>query len=119
MTHSNEKTGTALLFADDHLSRPEDNEYALRCPECGEATGLHIDGVVAENSAGQRLQVDARGEDGGATLDLSLEHEGQHDGRRHKFSLVGWCEHCRSQFNLGFKQHKGFTYFSETVTGRN
>lgn len=119
MANSNEKTGSALLSADDHLSRPEDNEYALRCPECSEATGLHIDGVVAENSAGQRLQVDASGEDSFARLDLQLENGGQHEGRRHKFSLMGWCEHCRSKFSLGFKQHKGFTYFSETVTGVN
>lgn len=113
MTNLN-ATGEALLSADDSLSEPARNEYALRCPKCGAATGLHIDGVVAENSAGQRVLVDADGEDEGARLGLRLENGHDHKGRRHQFSLTGWCEHCPGTFSLDFKQHKGMTYFSQT-----
>ena len=110
----NSTSDRALLTADNSSSNPERNEHALRCPECGEATGLHIDGVVVENAAGQRLQVDAEGEDDGARLNIRLENDEPHDGRRHMFSLTGSCEHCRGNFSLGFKQHKGMTYFSKT-----
>lgn len=117
MTKTN-PTDSVLLSADDHLSRPEAHEYALRCPECSEATGLHIDGVVVENAGGQRLHVGTDGEDKGARLDIQLENDVPHDGRRHQVSLAGWCEHCRSRFNLNFKQHKGFTYYSKTLSGQ-
>jgi hypothetical protein len=113
MTHN--KTGEALLVADDHLSKPEDNEYALRCPRCGEATGLHIDGVVVENAGGQRLEVSTDGEDSGARLDMRLENGNPHSGRRHQISLIGSCEHCPETFSVGFRQHKGFTYFSQVA----
>lgn len=115
MTHNNE-SGQVLLAADDSMSSPEENEFALRCPECGEATGLHIDGVVVENAGGQRVQVEADGEDSGARLDVRLENGQPHDGRRHKFTLTGSCEHCGGSFSLGFKQHKGTTFFSKTFT---
>lgn len=114
MTANNE-SGQALLSADDSSSNPERNEYALRCPECGESSGLHIDGVVVENAGGQRVQVDADGEDSGARLDIRLENDHTHDGRRHKFTLTGSCEHCGGNFSLGFKQHKGMTYFSKAL----
>lgn len=117
MTNSNDTTDSVLLSADDFLSLPEENQYALRCPECNQATGLHIDGVVVENAAGQRLHVDTRGEDGGARLDIRLENDGVHDGRRHQLALEGWCEHCANGFSLAFKQHKGYTYYSKTLTG--
>lgn len=115
MDNSNIKTGAVILSADDFLSDPERDEQALRCPVCGEATGLHIDGAVLENASGQKLQVDAVGEDRGARLDVRLENEADHKGRRHQISLVGECEHCASKFSLSFRQHKGMTYFSKTI----
>jgi rRNA maturation protein Nop10 len=109
-------TGETLLSADDSLSNPGKNEYALRCPGCGEATGLHIDGVVVENAAGQRLQVDADGEDSNARLKVQLENDHAHSGRRHQMTLTGTCEHC-GDFSLAFRQHKGTTFYSKPVAG--
>lgn len=89
MVNRNEKTGAAILSADDSMYEPQRNEQALRCPDCGEATGLHIDGVVVENTSGQKLQVDAIDEDSAARLDVRLENDADHKGRRHQISLVG------------------------------
>ena len=114
MVNSNEGTGAAILSADDSLYEPQQNEQALRCPDCGGATGLHIDGVVVENASGQKLQVEAIGEDSAARLDVHLANDADHNGRRHQISLVGECEHCASKFSLTFRQHKGMTLFSKS-----
>lgn len=106
--------GTPLLLADGTYG-PQGDEFILRCPNCGEGTGLHIDGVVAENASGQRATVTAKGEDNSATLDVSVTGGNTKDGRRHRFTLVGWCEHCGpGEFQLSFQQHKGATLFKKS-----
>ncbi|MGN5734766.1 hypothetical protein [Arthrobacter psychrochitiniphilus] len=119
MANSNEKPDRAILSADDSMYEPQRNEQALRCPNCGAATGLHIDGAAVENASGQKLQVEATDEDSSARLSVHLDNDADHDGRRHQISLIGWCELCESKFNLAFRQHKGMTYFTKTVTKRN
>ena len=101
------------------MYEPQRDEQALRCPNCGEATGLHIDAAAVENASGQKLQVDAFNEDGAARLGVQLENDADHNGRRHQISLIGWCELCKSDFSLAFRQHKGMTYFSKTTTKRS
>lgn len=106
-----------LLSAYAPYSNPTENEYALMCPECREPTGLHIDGVALENAAGDRLRADAAGEDDSSRFNVQQDKEANHKGRRHQISLLGWCEHCGEKFSLAFRQHKGMTFYSKTVTG--
>lgn len=109
---------TPLLSAYDWYSHPEDNEHALMCPECGETSGLHIDGVELENASGDRHRVDAVGEDGSSRFNVQQDGDASHNGRRHQIALLGWCEICRYKFSLTFRQHKGMTFYSKTVTAR-
>jgi hypothetical protein len=106
-----------LLVADDIYIEPD--EFLLKCPNCGEATGIHIDTVLAENASGQKVTVTADGEDNGATLDVSVTGGNPKDGRRHRFTLVGWCEHCPDEFQLSFQQHKGATLFKKSAASRD
>lgn len=92
------------------------DETIMNCPICGESSGLHLDGVAVENASGQRLIAEATGEDSWARLDIHLENGITHDGRRHALSLLGRCEICGNEFRLKFRQHKGQTLFSKTVT---
>lgn len=113
MSNTNQHPSTPILSSDDHYS--ESNEQVMKCPECGETNGLHLDGVEVENASGQRLKTEAKGEDASAHLDIHLENSTTHRGRRHAFSLLGWCELCGNEFSLTFKHHKGQTIFSKTV----
>ena len=38
------------------------------------------------------------------------------EGRRHRISLIGWCELCGSDWALVFTQHKGATLVELTPT---
>lgn len=116
---NSEQEPTTIFYADPD-SRGT-TVLAMRCPECGEAYGFHIDGIEIANAAGQKLVVEAKGEDEDSNLSLMLEnHRGKekiHDGRRHRISLLAWCEHCGDEFSLNFKQHKGTTYYTRNVVG--
>ena len=85
----------------------------VRCPNCGDTTGLHINGVRVENAAGQRLIATASGEDAKSHITSSFDNDGSIEGRRHEVSITGDCEHCTG-FVLTFTQHKGQTFFSRT-----
>ncbi|WP_223309013.1 hypothetical protein [Glutamicibacter nicotianae] len=107
-----------VLLADLDLSEP--NYLAVKCPDCEEAYGFHIDGASVVNASGQKLRVESKNEDSSARLDVQLEND-PHDaktfrGRRHAVSLLGWCEHCHKDYTLTFEQVKGTTYFSKSST---
>nr|AXV46318.1 hypothetical protein pA40H1_p31 [Arthrobacter sp.] len=80
------ETTTPLLSAYDWYSNPEDNEHALMCPECGETSGLHIDGVELENASGDRHRVDTVGEDRTSRFTVQQDGEAVHKGRRHQIA---------------------------------
>lgn len=115
---SNTEETTPLLSAYDPYFNLHDNEHALKCPECGGPTGLHIDGVSLANASGDRIRVDAAGEDGSSRFEVKQDTDAIHNGRRHQISLLGWCEHCGQRFSLTFRQHKGMTFYSQKVTGK-
>ena len=85
----------------------------LCCPLCGD-TNTHLDEVaVAARLLGEggpvaEIGMDARG---AVTNRASLVPVGRQvgTGRRHRFSLFGWCEACDGRFALVFTQHQGVT----------
>lgn len=104
----------ALISSDAHFFEPREGKDAVRCPSCGEATGLHINEVRLENAAGQKLVATATSEDDASRIHVSLTGDGGETGRRYTLTLAGECEHCTT-FELKFQQHKGMTYFTKTV----
>lgn len=111
--------GTPLLLSDRTID-PQREEFVLRCPNCGEGSGLHFDTVVADNASGQEVVVTADGEDDSAKLDVSVNGGNGKNGRRHRFTLVGWCEHCGpAEIRLAFEQHKGQTLFRKSVISKD
>lgn len=107
----------AVLSLDTEHQNSHWDQDTVKCPNCGDATGLHINEVWLENAAGQRLVASAMGEGSESRLEVSLTNEGQSDGRRYTVTIAGECEHCTS-FKLKFKQHKGQTYFTKVVEPR-
>jgi hypothetical protein len=85
----------------------------LRCPECGEGGGTHLEIV----------RVSARGEDepvneisvttgSGAVVTHRADQApvGAYGvGRRDRVSLIGSCEMCNGKWAVIFTQHKGTT----------
>jgi hypothetical protein len=104
----------ALLSADPDYFEPRESKDAVRCPGCGEATGLHINEVRLENAAGQKLVATSNSEDDGSRIHVSLTDDSEEKGRRYTLTLAGECEHCTT-FELKFQQHKGMTFFTKTA----
>jgi hypothetical protein len=94
----------AFLFAS--------NEYAdatLLCPWCG-GTYTHLDNVyVVGRPNGEDGPVVLARVDSGANLTHEQAVPIPDFGRRHVFSIVGWCEECDGRFAIEFMQHKGET----------
>jgi hypothetical protein len=98
------------------LSFDENQHHILLCPVC-DGDYVHIDDVY----------VAGRPREDGELVPVSVDHRGQvregtqaalqipDAGRRHAFSLRGWCEICGGQFALEFKQHKGQTVVRAVV----
>lgn len=104
----------ALLSADPQYFEPREGKDVVRCPSCGEATGLHINEVRLENAAGQKLVATANSEDNAGRIHVSLTDDSEEKGRRYTLTLAGECEHCTT-FELKFQQHKGMTFFTRTI----
>lgn len=102
---------SAVLSLEPHDHRSGRSESVVKCPSCGESTGLHLEEVWLENAAGQKLVASSEGEDDHSRIQLNLTDDG-HSERRYTLTIAGWCEHCMS-FKLQFLQHKGRPFFSK------
>lgn len=93
-------------------------ENELCCPLCGDVF-VHVDQVqMAARPQGEDgpisgIAVSACGAVTDATGQVSTG-SAVGVGRRHRISLIGWCEACSGRFALVFTQHKGVT-FAESV----
>jgi len=94
------------------LQLDEDNN--LRCPNCGDVNGTHIDTVVigarGEDAPVTRIVVDA------SAASVAMGPGGPGDGehpsrRRHWIELVVGCEFCDGG-SIVLAQHKGQTAVS-------
>ena len=88
----------------------------LTCPSCGDTYGVHVEQVRVsarvEDGVFDEIIVDARS----GQVSTHNPEEGPRGhavgvGRRHRISLMGYCELCPgSCFSLVFTQHKGETF---------
>lgn len=93
---------TTFLYADDQGE-------TLLCPLCG-FSYTHIDDVFVagrprEDGPIDVVKVASDGRVSNPTGSFPIPDV----GRRHAFSLQGWCEGCGGTFALEFLQHKGET----------
>lgn len=83
----------------------------LKCPGCGETTGLHHDRVeVYERAEDATSGVHVVVDNMQATMDTNLQDNPS--ARRHGLAIRFWCEHCDGKHVLALAQHKGMTYIS-------
>ena len=84
---------------------------ALLCPKCGDSY-THLDEVFIAGRAREDgniapVHVDAAGNVTANDSRVALPIP--EIGRRHAFSIKGWCEGCAGHFTIEFVQHKGQT----------
>lgn len=84
----------------------------LACPQCGAETthvdDAYLDGRPRDDGDHEPVHVDRKGRVS-TGQPFPTEFEG---GRRHAFTLVGWCEQCGGRFGIVWRQHKGATIVS-------
>lgn len=83
-------------------------DEVLACPSCG-GEYLHIDNVHIsarkEDADFTEIRVDAITGD----VETNAGPGPGDEGRRHRVSLIGWCEFCGDESAIVFRQHKGET----------
>lgn len=91
----------------------------IKCPNCGEETGMHHLGVEvssrekedSERAAVYTIRSGCEVSDNSLnkTLPTRIVSEKDMPGRRDFVSIAFMCEHCQGPFYLNFVQHKGMT----------
>lgn len=85
----------------------------LLCPFCGEHfTRLEAVHVSARHEDGDFTEISVNPQSGEVSYPIIPGPIGRMvaTGRRHRISLIGYCECCGGRFAIVLTQHKGVTY---------